>query len=724
MKKLVFTLLACLCFALHITARNGFAIVIDSTSYQKAQPEVEAYAQAIERCNGLKVYTIIDKWQVPDSIRATLRRMHEQKSEPIVGAVFIGDIPVAMIRDAQYMTSAFKMNQKNDRRESSVPSDRFYDDFKLQFVSQGKDEEKPYFYYSLTAQGSQKVDPDIYSGRIRPTDTPESSRYQKLKDYLTKAVREKDRQRTLGQLFFFSGHGYISESKTARMDEKIAYFEHFPSLAGRTNRIGYMDHSDHYPVKENLMNELTRTDLDLAILHHHGDFDMEYLNGTEPIRTVREAKDYIIRNMRIHVNEAREKGRNYDSLRVELEKLFDVPSTWLGDNPTSDSLRIADSTMMANEDLHIEDFKAFGYRPNVPVVVIDACFCGSFHRDDCMANEYIFQPGSTVAVVANTVNVLQDKWYDRFIGLTAQGGCVGDVARFSGLLESHVIGNPTFRFAPVSGSVDVEDLLIQNKVSSWKKLLKSSLPDVQSLAIDRLTKDGQLSSADLLDIYRNSPYGIVRLEALMALADLHDDNFITAVSEASQDTYELAQRQAIRFIAKSGDVRLIPALIKLAISNNTSDRCNFNVMTALSVFPKDSLLAEFDRQFDSPSVQYLDKSDVRTKIRNTIAHSADRLSKEVDKVVTGKASEKDKNFTIRALRNNIVHYQIPELLTYLQNCNDENTQCMLLEALGWHTLSCHAGDIAATALKMSKEEALPESVRQEALKTYSRIHAN
>ena len=327
-----------------------------------------------------------------------------------------------------------------------------------------------------------------------------------------------------------------------------------------------------------------------------------------------------------------------------------------------------------------------------------------------------------MAVIANTVNALQDKWYDRFIGLTAQGGCVGDVVRFSNLLESHVIGDPTFRFAPVPESVDVDGLLLQNKVSSWKKLLKSPLPDVQSLAIEQLRRSGALSSADLLRIYRESPYGVVRLEALMALSATPDDHFITAVTEASQDAYELVQRQAIRFIAKNGDRRLIPALIRLSIANNTSDRCNFNVMTALACFPKEDLLAEFDRQFDAPSVQYLDKNNLRGKIRNTIAHSADRLTTDIDKVVKGEASEKDRTFTIRALRNTLPHHKVPELLVYLQDCGDGNTQILLLEALGWHTVSCHAADIAATALKMSEDASLPDAVRQEALKTYRRIH--
>lgn len=120
MKKLLLSVLTCLAFTVQIAARNGFAIVIDSVSYQEARPEVDAYARAIERLHGLKVYTVIDRWQVPDSIRATLKHLHEQKSEPIVGTVFVGDIPIVMVRDAQHLTSAFKMNQKNDRRESSV----------------------------------------------------------------------------------------------------------------------------------------------------------------------------------------------------------------------------------------------------------------------------------------------------------------------------------------------------------------------------------------------------------------------------------------------------------------------------------------------------------------------------------------------------------------------------------------------------------------------------
>ena len=144
-KRTLLSLVATVATVINTQARDGFAIVIDQKSYQEAKVQVDAYASAVEQLHGMKSYIVIDHWQVPDSIRATLIRMHAQKQDPVIGAVLVGDIPVAMVRDAQHMTSAFKMDQSRDRRESSVPSDRFYDDFGLKFRPLGKDGEKPYF---------------------------------------------------------------------------------------------------------------------------------------------------------------------------------------------------------------------------------------------------------------------------------------------------------------------------------------------------------------------------------------------------------------------------------------------------------------------------------------------------------------------------------------------------------------------------------------------------
>ena len=279
MKRITLLAVALLTVTLQTMARGGFAIVIDPESYEQARTEVAAYAAAIESVDGLKVHTVVDRWGVPDSIRAALMRLHADKKIGLEGVVLVGDIPIAMIRDAQHLTSAFKMKQSMDRKRSSVPSDRYYDDFGLDFTYQGRDDDAPYFYYSLTAKSEQRLEPDLYSGRIRPTDAGGTSRYEKLRAYLRKVVAEKQARPQLRRMFFFSGHGYISESKVARMDEKSGWYMHFPWLKGREDAISYMDHSDTNPVKEHLMNELMRPDLDFAILHHHGYWNTQYLDN-------------------------------------------------------------------------------------------------------------------------------------------------------------------------------------------------------------------------------------------------------------------------------------------------------------------------------------------------------------------------------------------------------------------------------------------------------------
>lgn len=723
MRRIICTFLLVASTLAGVSARDGFAIVIDPASLSQAKAEVEAYAAAIEQAHELKVYTIVDRWGIPDSIRAELLRLHTQKQEPVIGTVLIGDIPVPMIRDGQHMTSAFKMDQRQPRKSSSVPSDRFYDDFNLKFRFLDRDSDANYFYYSLMPDGAQRTYPSIYSGRIRPTDANGTSRYDKLRAFLRKAVAAKQQPRKMQKMFFFSGHGYICDSKVARMDEKVAWLEHFPQLDDKRSRISYMDHSDHNPVKEHLMSELMRSDLDFAHLHHHGYWDTEYFNGSKQLVTVRQAKEYIIKNVRQHIVEAKQRGRDWEKMQTTLKERFDLPDSWLT-NIFDEQLAIQDSLEDAASDLHLEDFAVYGYQPNVPVVIIDACFCGSFHRENCIADEYIFQPGTTVAVVANTVNSLQDKWSDCLIGLLAEGGCVGDLPRFSTYLESHVIGDPTFRYTPADGKgLDIDHMIYENRPTTWRKLLKSPKADLQCLAIWQLVRLGQMTSGELRRIYETSEQGLVRLMALVKIADFRDDNAIEVIKAATQDAFEMAQRFSLRYIHDSGDDRLIPALIAVSIENNTSDRVNFDARTAIGVFPKDKLLAEFARQFDRPEMTTLKKDTIRALIAKTIESYAGRGTEEIEQMDTTTVA-KDIRFTIRAQRNNLVHAYVPFFLDYINRpTTTVEQQVMILEALGWHPRSYQAPLIAERAMTIYKDERYDPQVRNEALKTYNRIHA-
>ena len=704
---------------LHVCAQagNGFAIVIDPASYSAAKAEVDAYAAAISKADGYKVIVVEDVWGVPDSIRAVLQRLHNDRKNPIVGAVFVGDIPVAMVRGAQHLASAFKMDEERyPRDQSSIPSDRYYDDFSLKFDYIGRDEGTPLFYYRLTADSAQRLAPDIFSGRIRPMDENGKVRIDALKAFLLKAADARLNPPVMDQMLFFSGHGYISESKTARLDEKKVWMEHFPALDDGRNHISYIDYSDVVPVKPHLMNEIMRPELNVAMLHHHGAPDTEYLNAAERPYMVRDAKAYMVKNLRDHVYRARQKGKDYNKMIEEFKESYDVPDSWFKD-VFDEELHKADSLEDASLDLYLEDFAGYGYKPAAQLVILDACYNGSYQLNNCIADEYIFQEGGTVAVQANSVNSLQDKWHDRFFGIVAAGGCAGDLVRYAPYIESHLIGDPTFRFA-YSGK-NLDDIILKDSKNEWYRLLGNGTPDQKALALEHLYRKGAMSSSQLLNIYKTSPLSVVRLEALYCLSRVCDDNLIEAISLAMDDADEFIRRIAVKLAGKTGDARLAPDMVKVFLTNNATSRVVFNTTYALLSFPKDTLYAEFDRQI--AGVRMVNTDSEAAKLREALERAATRFLDDQAAITDPAAEAKERRSNIRQIRSNLCYSNVPALLDYLKSCGDADTQVLLLEALGWHRLAWNSADIAKVAREMSLNEALPAKVRNEALKTYNRV---
>ncbi len=194
---LILTLLAGSCKK---TLETRFAIIVDKESYEQARTEIDAYSNVLNE-EGLNTVLIVKDYILPDSLKADLLSLY-QSPNPIEGAVFIGDIPIAMVVDAQHMTSAFKMDQKRFGLETAnVPTDRFYDDFELQFdyIKQDTSDFLKH-YYSLNYDSPQIISPDIYSGRIKMPEV--KNKYELLKKYLTKVVEEHRAENKLDQFFF------------------------------------------------------------------------------------------------------------------------------------------------------------------------------------------------------------------------------------------------------------------------------------------------------------------------------------------------------------------------------------------------------------------------------------------------------------------------------------------------------------------------------------------
>ena len=177
---LFLTLLIILLGCGKFNGKQVLGVFVDSLTYENTDGAVDKYCNAVNQ-DGLQTKLFVQNWKSPEEIKKIIINLSDKM--PLQGVAFIGDIPIAMIRDAQHLTSAFKINQRRYTLEkTSVPSDRFYDDFDLKFNFIEQDTANQLlFYYSLNHESPQYVNKDIYSSRIK-SPTSDASKYKKIKD--------------------------------------------------------------------------------------------------------------------------------------------------------------------------------------------------------------------------------------------------------------------------------------------------------------------------------------------------------------------------------------------------------------------------------------------------------------------------------------------------------------------------------------------------------------
>ncbi|MBR5856980.1 MAG: hypothetical protein IKY70_06885 [Bacteroidales bacterium] len=499
------------------------AVVVDEVTYSKIGEAVEKYVAAISLPDR-KGVLVVDKWHHPDSIRAELYKMY--CNEALEGAVFVGNIPVAMVRDAQHFATAFKMEQDgNPWLESSIPTDRFYDDFDLTFDYLKQDSVKSIaHYYSLRADSPQEINSDIYSARIKAPfegcgfgndascgGDSLCAMHKAVEAYLLKAVKAHENPERMDKVLHFGAHGYNSESLQARIDEAIGFKEQFPFLNEHGSRLMYIDFNRDYQVKQRIMSAVADDEIDFAILHHHGLYYEQLLQGTPKSNTIEAWKNLSKNYLRKKVRGDVEDGEAASSVIAKYAKRYDVPASWMsGWNDAK--LMAEDSTFEANMNIFLEDLH--GYKSGARVLVLDACYNGAFIYDDYIAARYLFNEGSTMVVRANSVNTLQDIWTVELSGLLNLGVCAGDVYKGQLSIEQHLFGDPTFAFAPqkeVLGGYNIaRDIVFKkNNVGYWRRILenksKDIAPELRVLAVKMLYKNNAITSDELLEIAKSNP---------------------------------------------------------------------------------------------------------------------------------------------------------------------------------------------------------------------------
>lgn len=709
--KLVAILMVIYVVVTSASTKRIVALVVDAQTYNYCNTALNSYSQSINDDN-LTTVIIIDKWSHPDSIKIELRKLYSKGN--LEGIVLIGDIPIPMIRNAQHLTTAFKMDQSMDWSLSSVPSDRFYDDFDLKFDYIKRDSIHTFYhYYNLCYDSPQIINCDIYSARIKPPLVENKSKYQLIDEYLNKIAREKKSKRKINSLTYFAGYGYNSNCIVARNDEKVSYTEQFNVFRNGSSNLNFIDYSNDNFVKARLMEELSRTDLDLAILHHHGGHDSQLLSGTPPSKN---ANDWIRLTKKFFRGFIRDANDTSKAKSYCLSN-YDIPFHWV-ENAFDPIHTKNDSIEDASRDITIQDLN--GYVSNVGLIILDACSNGSFHLDNYIAGHYIFNPGRTIVVKANTVNSLQDIWTNELIGLLDLGVSVGNWAKGQMTLESHLLGDPTYKY--ISSRKDLQGLngaIVTKKRNSkyWKKAMNDSNPEVKSLAMVMLYNLEGISTDKLLQIQKEEERATVRLQAFNLITKKYSHNLISSIQFGLQDNYELLRRLSAIKAGKNQSPEILDIIMQIYLSPGVSSRVSFQLNRALINYSKEEINSAYNKVTAGKHGEWF--KNKKTEIEATEYIKAD-FEKRIKDLPNPDVSFRNKRFTIMLLRNSNNTDHLDILFKFLRESSDSELKTILAEAFGWYSNSWKRDEILKVCFEqLLKEE--DETVKKELHKTVNRL---
>ena len=692
---------------------RSFAVITDSKTWKQCKSELVAYQQMLNE-EQLPTFIIYKDWKRPEEVKKVIQRLYSQQH--LEGVVFVGDIPIAMIRKAQHLTSAFKMNENTfPWNESSVPSDRFYDDLHLMFDYVKQDSiQKNFFYYELAVQSPQTIHCDIYSGRIKPVDNGVDP-YQQIRDYLLKTIEQHRSGNKLDQFFSYTGEGSYSNSLTAWTPEAFTIREQMPGVFDKQGRARFMRYSFYDYPKETVMNMMKREDLDLAIFHEHGTPDRQYLSASPATEDLNSHIEKLKADKRSYIRRwAKTPEKIAEYIQKQREE-YGLDASWFEGYDDPKKLE-KDSLLDLKTGIVLSDVTKM--KPNARMVIFDACYNGDFREKDYIAGRYIFSEGKSVVAFANSVNVLQDKQANEMLGLLGLGARVGQWAQLTNILESHVIGDPTFRFTSNDASLNLSELISRpyNEAEALRNV-DSPYADVQNLALHQLYRNGYAGISDLLaKKYRTSPYAVVRYTSLALLTQVNDRNLQEILKESIHDSNEFIRRTTVRFMAYVGLDDYVPLLVKEYAENYFSERERFDIGMKMRVF---------------------DEKVVKKAVEDVLAHSyvtdkkelAEVLLKEneyktsADEHIFDKTGKKGYRISyINSLKNENIHASIDGYLKLILDADEEEkVRCALLESLAWFKWSYRRQDIMDACQQLMSNANTPAAVRENAERTYFRL---
>ena len=598
--------------------------------------------------------------------------------------------------------------------DSNVPSDRFYDDFGLRFRFIERDSTRhDLFYYWLSGDSEQRIRCDIYTGRIRAT-RPGEEGFAQIRAYLQKAVAAHREHNPLDRIVSYTGEGSFSNSLSAWKDESITLREQFPAAFRDADGAKFYMFYMYPDIKEVLAREMARTDVDLMLFHEHGTPDRQWLTHRTPGRT----NEQIYTNGRLAARQLLRRNVRYKAdpmkTRDRYIKEYGIDSTWF-DGWDDPAVIDRDSLDDLATGIVLEDVRR--YNPNPRFVIFDACYNGDFREQEFIAAEYILGSGRNIVCLGNSVNVLQDKSSSDLLGLLDSGTRVGQWAQQVHILESHVIGDPTFRFSPSATAKPLDT--DSRDTDYWLSVLndKTRPADEQSLALYRLFELEYDGLSELLrDTYFSSPYYTQRLQCLHLLPFYDDGNYATVLKAAMEDPYEFIRRSTVNWMGDVGRDDYLPLLVKEYAENYFSERERFDIGMVMRVFNNKALKKAIDEVL---SASYVDDKD---DIADNLLRENDMMSDINERILNTSAKPGGRKSMINSLKNSNMHMYVPQYVKLLLNPDEsDEVKVAMLQALAWFTHSVNRQPIIDVCRQLMNDDQVSALVRTNALRTYNRL---
>ena len=701
---------------------TAFAIVTDNQTYANTKEAMHLYKDAVE-ADGLATYLISGDFKNPDEVKQEIVKVYNE-CPTLEGFVLVGDIPVALVRNAQHMTTAFKMREKAfPWDQSSVPTDRFYDDLNLKFEYLKQDSvNTDHFYYKLTEDSPQRLNPTFYSARIKYPEKKGGDKYQAIATFLKKAAAAKaEKNNKLDKVLSFNGGSYNSDCLIVWMDDEKAYMENFPLAFGREKGFTHMNFRMEYPMKYRLFDELQRKDLDVFMFHEHGMPTGQLINNELACTGLEDRYKMLKSTLYNAVVGHTKEGESTDKRRLQMQEKRHVTEVFFKDLDNPEFWE-ADSIHYADERIITADLMKRNLKTNPKFVMFDACYNGSFHEDDYIAGQYIFNDGQTLVAQGNTRNVLQDRWTIEMIGLMSHGVRAGQYNRIVASLEGHLFGDPTHRWAPVEENTWSVDMTVRkNDKAYWEGLLNSKYADIQSLAM-RMLADLDTKkeySNKFLEMYRTTPFNTTRMEAIKLLSRYKDGSFTEVLKEGVNDSYELAARMSANYAAFHGEESLIPYVVEAMIEHNERLRVQMGVQKALSLFPREKVYAAIDEFYAKKD--RVNEADEKARVLRSLNRDYKNDDKKHAELMDVNADWNDRVMDIRTVRNYNAHVNVDDYLNLIRNeANPLEVRIVMTEALGWFTCS-YKSPYIVSELKKYLNPSLPEELRLEVEQTINRL---